>query len=76
MDLPIMSGPDVLRWVRRSHTPWSDIPIIGLIDDAHRDQAGRLMSAGMTCWTPKPLSRSDLAEKLINFLPGLAGSGL
>jgi CheY-like chemotaxis protein len=76
MDLPIMSGPDVLRWVRRSQTPWSDIPIIGLIDEAHRDQAGRLLSAGMTCWTPKPLSRADLAEKLTSFLPGLAGSGL
>jgi len=76
MGLPIMSGPEVLRWVRRSQTPWSDIPIIGLIDEAHRDQVGRLMSAGMTEWTPKPLSRSDLAEKLTNFLPGLAGSGL
>ena len=76
MDLPIMSGPDVIRWVRRSQTPWSDIPIIGLIDDAHRDQVGRLLSAGMTDWTPKPLSRADLAEKLTNFLPGLAGSGL
>ena len=76
MGLPIMSGPEVLRWVRRSQTPWSDIPIIGLVDEAHRDQVGRLTSAGMTAWTPKPLSRSDLAEKLTNFLPGLAGSGL
>lgn len=76
MAMPIMSGAEVLRWVRRSQTPWADIPIIGLIDDAHRDQVGRLMSAGMTDWTPKPLSRSDLAEKLTNFLPGLAGSGL
>jgi CheY-like chemotaxis protein len=76
VDLPIMSGADVLRWVRRSQTPWSDIPIIGLIDDAHRDQVGRLNSLGMTDWTAKPLSRSNLAEKLTNFLPGLAGSGL
>ena len=76
MELPIMTGADVLRWVRRSLTPWADIPIIGLIDDAHRDQVGRLMSMGMTDWTPKPLSRSDLAAKLVNFLPGLAGSGI
>jgi len=75
MALPIMSGPDVLRWVRRSQTPWADIPIIGLIDDVHRDMVGRFMSMGMTDWTPKPLSRTDLAEKLTNFLPGLAGSG-
>jgi CheY-like chemotaxis protein len=76
MNLPIMTGPDVLRWVRRSQTPWADIPIVGLIDDAHRDQVGRLMSAGLTDWTPKPVSRSDLASKLLNFLPGLAGAGL
>jgi CheY-like chemotaxis protein len=76
MALPIMTGPDVIRWVRRSQTPWSDIPIIGLIDDAHRDQVGRLVSAGMTDWTPKPFNRADLAEKLTNFLPGLAAAGL
>ena len=76
IDLPIMSGADVIRWVRRSQTPWADIPIIGLIDETHRDQVGRLLSMGMTDWTPKPLSRTDLAEKLINFLPGLARSGL
>jgi CheY-like chemotaxis protein len=76
MNLPIMTGPDVLRWVRRSQTPWADIPIIGLIDDGHRDQVGRLMSMGLTDWTPKPLSRTELAAKLVNFLPGLAGSGL
>lgn len=76
MALPIMTGPDVLRWVRRSQTPWADIPIIGLIDEAHRDQVGRLISMGMTDWTPKPLSRAELAGKLTNFLPGLAGSGL
>jgi CheY-like chemotaxis protein len=75
MDLPIMSGPDVLGWVRRSQTSWSDIPIIGLIDEAHRDQAGRLISAGMTDWTPKPLSCADLAETLTNFLRSLARSG-
>lgn len=74
--LPVMTGADVIRWVRRSQTPWADIPIIGLIDDAQRDQVGRLVGMGMTDWTPKPLNRTDLAEKLTNFLPGLAGSGL
>jgi CheY-like chemotaxis protein len=75
IDLPTMSGPDVLRWVRRSRTPWCDIPIIGLIDAAHREQVGRLISHGMTDWTPKPVSRHDLTDKLVNFLPGLAGIG-
>lgn len=76
MDLPIMTGSDVVRWVRRSQTPWSDIPILGMIGDTHRDQTGRLLSWGMTDWTPKPLSRADLTDKLIGLMPNLAGAGL
>jgi CheY-like chemotaxis protein len=76
MNLPIMTGSDVVRWVRRSQTPWSDIPILGMIDDAHRDQTGRLLSWGMTDWTPKPIARNDLAGKLISLMPGLADAGL
>lgn len=76
MSLPIMTGPDVVRWVRRSNTPWADIPIIGMIDEAHRDQVGRLLSWGMTDWTPKPIARADLATKLIGVMPDLADAGL
>ena len=76
MSLPVMSGPDVLQWVRRSLTPWADIPIVGLIDEAHRNQVGRLLSMGLTDWTPMPVNRTDLADKLVGLMPGLAGSGL
>lgn len=76
MDLPNMTGVDVIRWVRRSLTPWADIPILGLLDDKHRDSAGRLMSMGMTDWTSKPLSRHHLADKIVHLLPGLYDAGL
>lgn len=76
MDLPNMSGVDVIRWVRRSLTPWADIPILGLLDEKHRDSAGRLMSMGMTDWTAKPLSRHHLADKIVHLLPGLYDAGL
>jgi CheY-like chemotaxis protein len=76
MDLPHMTGPDVISWVRRSLTPWSDIPILGLIGDEHRDHVGRLMSMGMTDWTAKPLSRHHLADKIIHLMPGLYDAGL
>ncbi len=76
MDLPQMTGPDVIKWVRRSLTPWSDIPILGLIGDQHRDHVGRLMSMGMTDWTAKPLSRHHLADKIIHLMPGLYDAGL
>lgn len=76
MDLPILAGGDVVRWVRRSQTPWADIPILGLIFEAERDQLGRLLSWGMTDWTPKPISRQNLAEKLVGLMPNLASAGL
>lgn len=75
VNLPIMAGPDVVRWVRRSNTPWSDIPILGMIDDAGRNELGRMLSWGMTDWTPKPISRQHLGEKLVGLMPNLASAG-
>ena len=76
MELPNMTGPEVIRWVRRSLTPWSDIPILGLVGEEHRDQVGRLMSMGMTDWTAKPLSRHHLADKIVHLMPTLYDAGL
>ncbi|MEZ6031064.1 MAG: response regulator [Hyphomonadaceae bacterium] len=76
MDLPHMTGADVIRWVRRSRTPWADIPILGMVDDRHREQVGRLLSMGMTDWTEKPLSRHHLADKIVHLMPGLYDAGL
>ncbi len=76
MDLPHMTGPDVVRWVRRSMTPWADIPILGLINEKHRPEVGRLISMGMTDWTAKPLSRHHLADKIVHLLPALYDAGL
>jgi CheY-like chemotaxis protein len=76
MDLPNMTGPEVIRWVRRSLTPWSDIPILGLVGEEHRDQVGRLISMGMTDWTAKPLSRHHLADKIVHLMPSLYDAGL
>ena len=76
MDLPQMTGVEVIRWVRRSSTPWADIPILGLLNDKRRHEAGKLMSIGMTDWTAKPLSRHHLADKIVHLLPGLYDAGL
>ena len=76
LTLPLMTGEDVIRWVRRNHTPWSDIPILGLVEDAMRSHVGRLMSMGMTDWTAKPLSRHHLADKIVHLMPSLYDAGL
>jgi len=76
MDLAQMTGVEVIRWVRRSMTPWADIPILGLLNEKHRHEAGKLMSIGMTDWTAKPLSRHHLADKIVHLLTGLYDAGL
>lgn len=71
LTLPVMSGEDVIRWVRGSQTPWADIPILGLVEREMQPQVGRLLSLGMTDWTAKPLSRHHLADKIVRLMPGL-----
>jgi len=71
LDLPQMTGEDTVRWIRRSRTPWADIPILGLADERRRRDVERLMSLGLTDWTPKPVVRHDLIEKVVRLMPGL-----
>jgi CheY-like chemotaxis protein len=76
LSLPKMTGEDVIRWIRRSQTPWADIPILGMIDEDMRPRIGRMMSLGMTEWTLKPLNRQDLSDKIVNLMPALYDAGL
>ena len=76
LTLPLMTGEDVIRWVRRSTTPWADIPILGLVEESMTPHVGRLMSMGMTDWTTKPISRHHLADKIVHLLPGLYDAAL
>lgn len=76
IDSPRMECAETTRWIRYSVAPWSDIPILGIIGAAHRDMVGRLISAGMTDWTPKPLSREDFCGKVVKLMPGLHDAGL
>lgn len=76
IDLPLMSGPDTISWVRRSLTPWADIPILGLLEEKHTPMIGRLQSMGMTDFTMKPFSRFDVVDKLVKLMPGLYDAGL
>jgi CheY-like chemotaxis protein len=76
LTLPLMTGEDVIRWIRRHNTPWNDIPILGLVDDSMKHEVGRLTSLGMSDWTAKPLSRHHLADKIVHLLPGLFDAGL
>lgn len=76
IDMAGMSGEETLAWIRRSVTPWSDVPVVGLVSEAGRRRVGRLISAGLTDWTPKPLERLSLVTKLVGLLPSLHDAGL
>jgi CheY-like chemotaxis protein len=76
LSLPKMTGEDVVRWIRQSHTPWADIPILGLVDEDMQSKVGRLTSMGMTDWIAKPLDRHQLTEKIVLLMPALYDAGL
>lgn len=76
LTLPKMTGEDVVRWIRQSHTPWADIPILGLVDEDMQSRVGRLTSMGMTDWIGKPLDRQQLTEKIVLLMPALYDAGL
>jgi CheY-like chemotaxis protein len=76
LSLPKMTGEDVVRWIRQSHTPWADIPILGMVDEEQQSKVGRLTSMGMTDWTAKPLDRQQLTEKIVMLMPALYDAGL
>jgi CheY-like chemotaxis protein len=76
LSLPKMTGEDVVRWIRQSHTPWADIPILGMVDDDLQSKVGRLTSMGMTDWIAKPLDRNQLTEKIVLLMPALYDAGL
>lgn len=76
LDMPHLAGPETLAWIRRSPTPWSDVPIIGLAGDGSRKLVGQLWAHGLTDWLAKPLVRSDLEQKVQGLLPGLFEAGV
>ena len=76
LTLPKMTGEDVVRWIRQSHTPWADIPILGMVDEELEPKVGRLTSMGMTDWIGKPLDRQQLTEKIVMLMPALYDAGL
>ena len=62
-----------VKWIRRNPTPWSDIPILGLIEEAALGSVstGRMIADGLTDWTIKPIRRNELSDKLFALMPGL-----
>lgn len=76
MSLRDMSAAETLAWVRRSVTPWSDIPVIGLRDMRQRERLGDFMAFGLSDWAWRPVDRVTINAKIIALLPALHDAGL
>lgn len=72
----VMTAQETVRWIRGSLQPWSDIAILMLLAPQDMHACGRLMTTGATACARKPVSREELAEKLVSLMPGLSGAGL
>jgi len=59
--MPVMSGPDATRVIRKMGAPKSDIPIIALTADAMEEHKQGYYEAGMDEVVTKPINRAELA---------------
>ena len=75
-DMPRMDGPETLRWIRRSHLEWANLPVLGLVDAFERRKASKMRDYDMNEWTQKPVSRADLIAKIQFLAPGLYNAAL
>lgn len=70
-DMPRMDGPETLRWIRRSHLDWANLPVLGLVEEFDTKKARQMQAYEMNDWTRKPVSRADLIDKIRFLAPGL-----
>lgn len=75
-DMPRMDGPETLRWIRRSHLEWANLPVLGLIDEFDARKAKAMQVYEMNDWTRKPVSRVDLITKIQYLAPGLYNAAI
>ncbi len=69
--LPRITGPETLGWLRRSHTPWSDIPAMALVGPGEGALAQRMSAIGLEGKVAKPIDRADFYDALVRVLPAL-----
>lgn len=70
-DLPRLTGPETLAWLRHSYTPWSDIPVLALVAAGQAFEASKMSAIGIEGKVGKPLDRAEFYDALVNILPTL-----
>ncbi|KPF72236.1 hypothetical protein IP69_04025 [Bosea sp. AAP35] len=68
MQMPVMSGPEATRAIRRQGL--AELPIVGLTANAFSSDREECLAAGMSDFVAKPINRAKLTAILAKWLPG------
>ncbi|NNU15970.1 response regulator [Parvularcula sp. ZS-1/3] len=64
INMPIMTGDEAIRAIRRGDVPQADIPIIALTANALRQQRDEYLQAGADDYVPKPIDHDLLLRTI------------
>lgn len=64
MHMPVMDGPETVKYVRNSDEVWRDIPIITLTADAMAGDRARYLDMGTDGYVAKPLDKGELLREI------------
>jgi signal transduction histidine kinase/AmiR/NasT family two-component response regulator len=62
--MPVMDGPETIKYIRAADAPWRNIPVIALTADAMSGDRERLLSIGMTGYASKPIEQAALVQEI------------
>jgi len=69
LDMPLMTGEELLRWVR-TESKRPDLPVVILTAATEAQRRDELLEAGANDYLVKPFQPEDLAETIRKALPG------
>ena len=65
MQMPVMDGPETIRRIRVSDTPYQNVPVIALTASAMVGDRERFLAMGIDGYIPKPIEESDLISEIV-----------
>jgi len=72
LNMPVMDGYTATAEIRKSPSPYCDVPVIALTADAMQEDKERCLRVGMDDFISKPFRIEELETVLNNYLPGKA----
>ena len=74
LNMPVMDGYAATAQIRKSPSPYCDVPVIALTADAMKEDKERCLRLGMDDFISKPFRIDELTTVMNHYLPGKSGS--